>query len=227
MLVDGAHGPGQIAVDIRRLDPTYYVGSLHERAKRSQAAPASCTSIPTSRRASASVRLPAAANKVRPERALFLQRDFDYMGTDDHRHARPADRDRVRQRAAARGWTEVMARNHEMIVKGREIVRRALSAPSPATPALERRSSMATLIPPEPASSLAAGPRHDDASRCADGQAQGGGADLALACRTSRVVRISAQLYNHLVRASVWPRCSLSPSLMSSGPGRPSNRPGR
>lgn len=203
VLVDGAHGPGQIAVDIRRLDPTYYVGSLHKWS----CGPKGTGFLyvhPDKQKGFRPVCLSSRANKVRPERTLFL-RDYDYMGTDDYTGilAAPTAIEFMGGLLPG-GWTEVMSRNHELILKGREIVRRGLSALFPCeTPAPDSMiGSMATLILPEPAPEFANRPTlYDDALQ-----------DVLMdkhkvavpiwrwGPQNKRVVRISAQLYNHLAQ---------------------------
>lgn len=201
VLVDGAHGPGQVAVDIRTLDPMYYIGSLHKWV----CAPKGTGFLyvhPEKQKGFRPVCLSSRANKVRPDRALFL-RDFDYMGTGDYTAmlASPAAIEAVGGLLPG-GWTEIMARNHEMIVKGREIVWRALSALFPGEmPAPEPMiGSMATLVLPEPPVALVDRPTlYDDALQDVLMEKHRVAVPIwRWGPENKRVVRVSAQVYNHL-----------------------------
>lgn len=201
VIVDGAHTPGQIAVDIAGLNPTYYVGSLHKWL---------CTPKGTGfvyvrrdrQHGFRTVVLSSRADKVRPERSLFL-RDFDYMGTADYTSLLtiPATLDAM-ARLLPGGWSAIQRQNHDLILRAREIVCRATGLTAPAPDSMI--GSMATLILPEPDPQFAGRPTiYDDPLQDALVERHriqipvwpfgGQGGTPAL-----RLMRISAQVYNSI-----------------------------
>lgn len=202
VLVDGAHGPGQVEVDISALNPTYYIGSLHKWV----CAPKGAGFLyvhPDRQRGFRPVFLSSRAAKVRPDRELFL-RDYDYMGTDDYSAvvASPAAIEQVGGLLPG-GWPEVMRRNHDLVLRGRAIVWNALQTAfgdELAGPAPESMvGSMATLELPEPPAGLLNRPtRYDDALQDVLLERHAIAAPVwRWGPQDRRVIRLSAQLYNH------------------------------
>ncbi len=191
--VDAAHTPGQLPVDIRGLAPTYYVGSGHKWLS----APKGTGFLyvrADRQKGFRPLALSSRAHKVRPERALFL-RDFDYVGTNDYSALLVMPESILTLGSLLPGgWPELNATNHELILKGRDILCRALSVAPPAPDHM--LGSMATIPLPEP----------DDASRPTlyDDALQDALIEKhkvvvpiwRLSADNRRVVRISAQLYN-------------------------------
>lgn len=201
VIVDGAHTPGQIPVDIAGLNPTYYVGSLHKWL---------CSPKGTGfvyvrkdrQHGFRTVVLSSRADKVRPERPLFL-RDFDYMGTADYTSilAIPATIDAMAKLLPG-GWSAIQRHNHDLVIRAREAVCRTTGLTPPAPESMI--GSMATLILPEPDAHFAGRPTiYDDPMQDAlydNHRIQvpvwpfgGTGGTPAL-----RLMRISAQVYNSL-----------------------------
>ena len=155
ILVDGAHSPGQIPVDIMKLNPTYYVGSMHKWTS----APKGTAFLyvePSRLEGFRPVWLSSRANKIRPERALFL-RDFDYIGTVDYSAILSIPK-AIETMASLMpgGWPALMAANHQLALQGRQIVLEALKkfqkldAAVGASPAPDKMiGSMATVVLPE------------------------------------------------------------------------------
>ncbi len=203
VLVDGAHAPGQVPVNIRALDPEYYVGSCHKWIS----GPKGTGFLYVARHKQANFRpvfLSSRAHRIRPERALYL-RDFDYMGTDDYTGilsvpaairvmgtlipAATAGRD---------GWLALMARNHDMTMRAREVVCRALGCTAPAPESMI--GTMATVILPEAAAEMQTRKTlYDDPLQDELTHNHGVVAPVwRLTAGNIRVLRISAQLYNTL-----------------------------
>jgi len=205
VIVDGAHAPGQIAVDIAALQPTYWVGSFHKWAS----APKGTSFMyvrPDKQANFRSVVLSSRADKVRPERKLFL-RDFDYMGTADYTGLLtiPVALDTMANLLPG-GLPALMRHNHSMVIQARDIVTR-ITGLQPTAPD-SMTGCMTTLILPSPDAEHAARPTiYDDPMQDAlldrhriqipvwpfgTGPGQPGSASNA----DLRLLRISAQVYN-------------------------------
>ena len=195
VLLDGAHTPGQVPFDWSALKPAYFVGSGHKwlcGPKGTGFMVVRADKQPGFRPLALSSR----ANKIRPDRALFL-RDFDYQGTDDYTDLLtiPHSMDAVSAMLPG-GWPAVMRANHELAIKGRNILANALSV-EPMTPD-SMVGSMATLLIPEPPAKLLSRPtRYDDALQDVLFEKYQIVVPIwRLASTDQRLVRISAHLYN-------------------------------
>ncbi len=197
VIVDGAHGPGQIPVDLKALDPTYYVGSLHKWLS----APKGTAFLQVSKDKQKSFRpvyLSSRANKIRDDRALFL-RDFDYHGTLDYSGFLVVpEAISYLGRLLPGGWPELYNRNHDLIVKAREVVCRAIGS-EPACPD-SMLGTMASIILPEPAQNMKGRPSlYDDPLQDALIHNHSVVAPIwRVGGNDRRIVRISAQAYNTL-----------------------------
>jgi isopenicillin-N epimerase len=147
VLVDGAHAPGSVPLDLDGLLPHYYTGNLHKWV----CAPKGAGFLWVRRDRHERVRPPIVShgeNVRRPGRNALHDR-FDWPGTLDPTPwlAVPAA---LRFGAALLpgGWEELRERNHQLALAARALIagRLGVALPCPS----EMLASMATLPLPEP-----------------------------------------------------------------------------
>ena len=199
VLLDGAHSPGQIPTDVRALNPTYFIGSGHKWLSGPKGS-AFVYVRPDKQHLFRPLALSARANKVRPERALFL-RDFDYQGTDDYSAmvTLPAAIDAMGAILPG-GWPALMRHNHHMILQARKILCGHLGSLYNLQPCVPDAmvGTMVTLKLPEPPEHLKTRPT------CYDDALQDVLLDKyrivvpiwRLMSTNERIIRVSAQVYN-------------------------------
>jgi isopenicillin-N epimerase len=141
-LVDGAHAPGTVSVDLRALDATYYVANLHKWC----GVPKTAALLYVRRDRQPDVRplvIGHGANSPRTDRSRFLL-EFDWTGTHDPSAtlSLPAAL-RYMSGLLPGGLPALRDRNHELVVSARALVADVLDVPLPC-PA-EMLGAMATL----------------------------------------------------------------------------------
>lgn len=194
-VVDGAHSPGQIPLDVASLRAPYFVGSGHKwlgAPKGTGFLHVRADKQPGFR----SVAISSRAHKVRPERSAYL-RDFDYMGTNDYTPTLALPQ-AIESTGALLpgGWPALMRRNHGLVMHGRAVLCEALRIPEPCPESMI--GCMATIPLPEPSPELANRPtRYDDPLQDALYERHRIVVPIwRWGTRNQRVVRISAHLYN-------------------------------
>lgn len=151
-LVDGAHAPGMVPVDLERLGAACYTGNAHKWL----CAPKGAAFLHVRKDFRTRVR-PAVTSLGYSEEASSarFRAEFDWTGTCDPTPwlTIPAALDALGSLLPG-GWPEVMRRNRALALEARETVETALRVP-PAAPA-EMIGSMASVPFPKAASGSAA-----------------------------------------------------------------------
>lgn len=195
VLVDGAHAPGMLPLDLAALDADYYVGNLHKWV----CAPKGAGFLHAAERARQSL-VPAVLshglNSTRTDRSRFHQM-FDWTGTTDFTPwLCVPEALRTMEAMIPGGWPAIMERNRALALKARGLLCAALGV-APSAPDDMQGSMAAALLPaPVPGEPLVGplgiDPLHERLSDRWRVQAP----IMTIKTPAARLLRVSAQLYN-------------------------------
>jgi len=190
VLVDGAHAPGMIDLDIPSLGVDFYTGNCHKWL----CAPKGAAFLWVAEQWRDRIRPLVISHGAGAETERF-RAEFDWTGTDDPtaRLCVPAALDAMGGLVPG-GWPEVRRRNHELALRARRILCSVMSADVPAPD--EMVGSMAALPLPEsrrePTGPFAFDPLQDELFDRFHIEAP----VITWMPGPGRVLRVSAQLYN-------------------------------
>lgn len=147
VLIDGAHGPGQVPLSLDELGASWYTGNLHKwtcapkgAAFLNARADRRASTVPTVISHGYNARLDG-----RDDRYQLL---FDWLGTDDFSAwAVVPDALRLVGSIEEGGWEAVMKRNHELALEARTVLADAVGTPLPAPEGMI--GSMASVLLPD------------------------------------------------------------------------------
>jgi isopenicillin-N epimerase len=145
-LVDGAHAPGMLPLELDRMAPAYWTGNGHKWLCAPKGAAVLWVRADRRERIHPVV-VSHGANTPVVDRSRF-RLEFDWTGTPDPTPylTLPAAIDWMP--AHFDGWPQVMAANHDLALLGRDIVANALGIEPPAPDSM--LGSMAALPLPQP-----------------------------------------------------------------------------
>ncbi len=146
-LVDGAHAPGMVPLDVDRLGAAYYAGNAHKWL----CAPKGCGFLHVRRDRQEQVHplvVSHGANSVRTERSRF-RLEFDWLGTLDPTPflSIPAALEFMAA-LVPNGWAEVMEINRQTALVGRQKLREAIKQ-APLAPDSMMGSMAVIELPPD------------------------------------------------------------------------------
>ena len=185
-LIDGAHAPGMVALDLSAIAPTYYSANAHKWL----CSPKGAAFLYVQRDKQDKIRpltISHGANSPRRDRSRF-RLEFDWTGTDDPTaYLCVPEAIRFMGSLLPGGWSELMAHNRAKAIAARKILCEILKVAPPC--------------PDEMVGSLATVPLSDGSYVELQDALLGFGIEVPIVpypAAPNRLVRVSAQLYNTL-----------------------------
>jgi len=192
-LIDGAHAPGMVPLDIGELGAAYYTGNCHKWI----CAPKGAAFLWARADLKDAVRptvISHGANIPTDGRSRF-RHEFDWVGTQDPSAWLSVPKAlKTMEEMLPGGWPAIMEHNRSLVLQGRELLARRLGFTFPC-PETHVGSIATVVIPDGPANTPS--PLYEDALQIR--LWEGHKIEVPIGpfpCAPQRVLRISAQLYN-------------------------------
>ena len=196
-LVDGAHAPGMVPLNLREIGAAYYTGNCHKWL----CAPKTAGFLHVRADLQKFIHplsISHGANSPRTDRSRF-ELEFGWTGTVDP-SARLCVAESLRYLGSLLpgGWPQIMARNRELALAARDLLCRALNLAAPCPD--ECIGSLASVpLPDAPATERPAAPLYLDPLQNRLREKHGIEVPVIYwPAHPKRLLRISAQLYNSL-----------------------------
>jgi isopenicillin-N epimerase len=196
-LVDGAHAPGMVPLNLKQLGAAYYTGNCHKW----MCAPKGAALLHVRRDKQTLIRpltISHGANSARKDRSRFLI-EFAWTGTTDPTaFLSVPDALRFMESALPGGWPQTMKRNRALALAVRKMICQALEVAEPC-PEEFVGSLAAVPIPAAPAQALPKLPFNEYPLQDVLREKHGIETPIiSWPAPPHRVLRIAAQLYNSL-----------------------------
>jgi isopenicillin-N epimerase len=186
-LVDGAHAPGMLPLNLQAIGATYYTGNLHKWVS----APKGAAFLYVQRDRQPAIRpltISHGANATRTDRTRF-RLEFDWVGTDDPTaYLCVPEAIRFMGSLLPGGWDELMATNHALAIAARHVLCETLQIPPPCPDGMLGAMAVVPLPDGKP-------------MELQDALLERYQIEVPIVpfpTASSRLVRVSAQFYNHL-----------------------------
>lgn len=193
-LIDGAHAPGMLPLDVAAIGATYYTGNCHKWLCAPKGA--GFLYVREDRRGEIHpLAISHGRNAQRKDRSRFWL-EFDWTGTiDPSAYLCVPEAIRFMGGLLPGGWLELMRRNHELALVGRDVLCRALATAPPAPD--DMLGSMAAVPITDGSAELASSSRYADPQQIELFERFAVEAPIMpWPSPAKRLIRISAQLYN-------------------------------